>query len=287
MTSTGVEHQSWTAAGADTAAQQTYASVRAALKSLEERRGLDIFLQGSYANHTNIRADSDVDIVVMTRRTFRGSVDRLGPAEVAEYQALPPATYTADDLRTEVTAALVDYYGASRVTPRNKCVKVAKRDGYVDADVVPAIEYQWYRSPTSRRDYVEGIVIVPRSGSAIINFPKAHIRNGVAKNLACGGHYKKTVRQVKRLRNRAVSEGRLSEGAAPGYLLECMVFNAPNENFVAGDSQRVMGVVAWLKYANKASFVSCDRIHTLFGSDPGNFDVTTAQAIVEALWDAI
>jgi hypothetical protein len=61
MTSTPQEHMKWTAAGSNTAAQNTYASIRQALKELASRRSLDIFLQGSYANATNIRADSDVD----------------------------------------------------------------------------------------------------------------------------------------------------------------------------------------------------------------------------------
>jgi len=289
MTSTSTEHTNWTAAGADTAAKNTYASIQRALKDLAARRNIEIFLQGSYANSTNIRDDSDVDIVVMTRRTFSGSVNRLGTLAKAQWDRLPDATYHESDLRSEVIGALRDYYGAPRVHPRNKCIRVDGSDDYVDADVVPAIEYRYFAHPDAdvTKDYVEGIAINPANETGrIINFPKEHIANGQTKNEVCGGRYKKTVRQVKRLRNRAVDEGRLDDDVAPGYLLECMVYNAPVTEFVQNDSERLKEVVLWLHLANKSGFKSCDGIHDLFKTDPGNFDVGTADAIADALWGA-
>jgi predicted nucleotidyltransferase len=287
MTSTSQERKSWTTAGSDTAAQNTYASIRKALADIEQRRGVEIFLQGSYANSTNIRADSDVDIVVMTRLAFQGARERLGRAAQARYDALPPASFTGTDLRQEVTNALASYYGGSRVHPRNKCIRVDRTPGYVDADVVPCVEYHWYRGADSNlSDYVEGIAIRPVAGGTIINFPKEHISNGQTKNTLCSGRYKETVRQVKRLRNRAVDEGRLQDGVAPGYLLECMVYNVLTDKFVADDSTRLSNVVLWLKFASKTDFRSCDGIHFLFRTDPGGFDTGTAQTIIDALWEA-
>ena len=288
MSATRQEHQDWTAAGSDVVAQRTYASVQKALEVVKMRHDLEIFLQGSYANATNIRADSDVDVVVMTRQTFQGSVDRLGAAARASFDALPAATFGATDLRAEVMKALVAYYGQSRVHPKNKCIKIDKRDGYADADVVPCLQYRWFTSAYSdvTSQYVEGIAIHPLHGGRIINFPKEHIKNGQSKNGRCSGTYKSTVRQVKRLRNRAVDQGLLADGIAPGYLLECMVYNAPDGKFVGDDSKRLLDVVLWLKYADKMGFKSCDGIHDLFRTDPGGFNVPTAQRIVDALWEA-
>ncbi|MEW6155364.1 MAG: nucleotidyltransferase [Actinomycetota bacterium] len=288
MTATRQEHENWTAAGSDVAAKNTYSSIRRALAEVSQRRDIEVFLQGSYANATNIRNDSDVDIVVMTRQTFQGATERLSPAAQDQYHALPEARFTRDDLRREVTSALVTYYGAGRVHERNKCIKVDKAPGYVDADVVPSLQYRWYRTPGSglHGDFVEGIAIHPLRGGRIINFPKEHIANGQAKNSVCSGRYKESVRQVKRLRNRAVDEGRLRDGVAPGYLLECMVYNVPTDRFVSDDSDRLSSVILWLKHANRSGFLSCDRIHRLFKTDPGNFSVESAQLIIDALWDA-
>lgn len=288
MSSTPQERSNWTAAGSDASAQKTYASIRAALAEIEQRRNVEIFLQGSYANATNIRADSDVDVVVMTKVTFQGSVERLGSVARARYDALPPSTFSSSDLRSEVVAALSSYYGSHRVHERNKCVKVDAAAGYVDADVVPALQYRWYRDPNSDlTEFVEGISISPLRGGRIVNFPKSHIRNGQIKNALCDGRYKATVRQVKRLRNRAVDSGLLASGVAPGYLLECLVYNVATTEFVSDDSKRLINVVSNLKFADKRPFVSCDGIHSLFETDPGQFDVVAAQAIVDALWEAL
>lgn len=286
MTSTQLEHQAWTAIGAEDSAQRTYASVKLALGDIAKQHNVEIFLQGSYANATNIRADSDVDIVVMTRRTFEGSVERLGPAALRRYQSMPTATLTVDDLRTQVFQALVNYYGSHRVHQKNKCIKIDKQSGYVDADVVPCIQYRWYPNPESdpSSDFIEGIAISPLRGNRIVNFPKEHIRHGKEKNRRCLQHYKKTVRQIKRLRNRAVQSGVLAPDVAPGYLLECMTFNVPDSKFTTNDSQRLHDVLLWLKLADKSNFASCDLIHKLFKTDPGGFSVEVAQGITDALW---
>lgn len=288
MSSSASEHTAWTAPGSNAIAQATYTSVKLALNDLMAKRDIEVFLQGSYANSTNIRADSDVDIVVMTRQTFQGHTKVLGPTARAAWDALPDATYSNDSLRDEVQAALVAYYGSARITPRNKCIQVDKRDGYVDADVVPCIQYRQFTSAFAdvRRDYVEGIAIEPLKGGRIINFPKEHIDNGKTKNALCSNLYKPTVRQMKRLRNRAHDEHRLDKDIAPGYLLECMTYNVPDEVFETDDSERLLQVLLWLKHANKNIFMSCDGIHWLFGDDPGNFDAGVAQSIIDAMWDA-
>jgi Nucleotidyltransferase domain len=286
--STSQEHVNWTAAGSDATAQKTYASVKSALAKFEQERNVEIFLQGSYANSTNIRADSDVDIVVMMKSVFVGASERLSGAALASFSALSTAKYTATDLKRDVQLELEKYYGSARVHRRNKCIKVDASPGYVDADVVPCFQYRYYNvSYVSIDSYVEGISITPDRGGQIVNFPKRHIANGQTKNgTLTQGRYKSTVRQIKRLRNRAVDLGYLADGVAPGYLLECMTYNTPNDRFVSSDSQRLQDVVLWLKHANKAPFLSCDEIHTLFGTDPGKFTVPVAQQIIDALWKA-
>ncbi|MDE0369581.1 MAG: nucleotidyltransferase [bacterium] len=290
MTSSVLERSSWTTPGSDSTAQKTYTSIKAALEPVRVDLSLDIYLQGSYANATNIHGDSDVDVVAQSDRGFRSNKARLSVQARQLYDSIYPApTYHASELRRDIKRALVEYYGAWWVAEKDKCIKVEKRSGYVDADVVPAFQYRYFKSPNPsniRWDWVEGIIIYPLSGGTIINYPKEHIRNGQAKNKACGGRYKSTVRQIKRLRNRAVAEGRIKKSESPGYLLECMTYNVPNTMFVSNDSDRLLKVVSHLKFTNKSGFISCDGIHTLFGTDPGKFSTSQAQRVADALWDA-
>lgn len=289
MATSAKERKEWTAVGSDATAQRTYASIRKALESVEAARNVEIFLQGSYANATNIRADSDVDVVVMTKKTFQSNAaSSANPAIRGEWDRLPEGTYKVSDLRTDVIAALTAYYGGSVVEPKNKCIKVRKRSGFLDADVVPCLQYRHLtaESTTVHSGFAEGISLKPVIGDRIINYPKEHIANGQAKNSLCGGHYKKTVRQVKRLRNRAVNEGLLPDGVAPGYLLECMVFNAPDQLFEFNDGVRLRSVVNWMRDQPKSTFLSCDQIHTLFNTDPGRFSASLGDQVANALAQA-
>jgi hypothetical protein len=295
MTISDDERRSWTQPGAQDAAQRTYASIRTALERSTRLAGLkfDVFLQGSYANDTNTRGDSDVDVVVMLQSAVYSDVSRLTPAEREQQsRASGPSTMNAATFRALVHAALVDYYGAARVHSKNKCLRVDKTAGYVDADVVPAIEHRLYTAYPAygQASWIEGVAIDPLEGPRIVNYPKEHRKNGQAKNAngRCAGRYKPTVRQVKRLRRRAVEQGLVAKGAAPGYLLECLVYNVPDHLFLYDDSARLVTVVNWLRALSGAQLAatckSGDEIHHLFLDDPGHHDPHAARQVLDALW---
>src|ERR1700727_3058427 len=107
----------WSHQGATTASAAAYNSIKHALLKTEsplENRGVDIFLQGSYANTTNIYGDSDIDVVVFYDNTFHKDMSRLTPAQqVLHEQVYPPATYTWSSLKADVVTALRTYYGAN------------------------------------------------------------------------------------------------------------------------------------------------------------------------------
>ena len=180
MTSSTLERSSWTSPGSDSTAKKTYASIKAALEPVRADLSLDIYLQGSYANATNIRGDSDVDVVAQSDRTFVSNASRLSAAARQRYDSVySPATYHARELRRDVKNALVEYYGAPWVSDKDKCIKVAKRRGYVDADVVPAFQYRFFRSSNPadiRRGWVEGIIMMLRE---IVGFGRAVVGVGV------------------------------------------------------------------------------------------------------------
>ena len=282
----------WSAQGSTDASERTYRSVKAALSRSGELNALNIevFLQGSYANHTNTRGDSDVDVVVMLKSTYTPDTSRLSVTELANYEKhWTPASTSADQLRAMVQRALVAHYGGSRVEAKDKCLKIEGQSGYVDADVVPALQQRLFTSFPSdgRASWVEGTSIKPLSGGRIVNFPKEHRSNGEEKNAASNGYYKPAVRQVKRLRRAAVDQGLLSKKDAPGYLLECLVSNVPDSNFVYGDAERLARVISHLAAFTpsdlKLSMWSGDRVTRLFVDDPGHHDEYLSSRVLKTL----
>lgn len=297
MSITAQQARSWTTPGSQDAAKRTYASVGQALDHSRRLQGysFEVFLQGSYANSTNIRGDSDVDVVAMLRSVYIPDTSLLSPAEKANEgrRGGGPATMTLDDFRRDAHAALNDYYGAARVHSKDKCLQIDGKNGYLDADVVPAYQVRRYTSYPAH-DYpawIEGIQIRPLSGGSIVNYPKEHKENGETKNLNCAGKYKQAVRQVKRLAVHAADKGLFASGAVPGYVLECMTFNVPNGRFVNGDADRLFLVLAHLHDQTpetlRRDFYSCDKVHRLFVDDPGGHNEYTARRVIDAMYGMV
>ena len=78
------QFQRWANRGAVTTAKKTHASIRNALALHEWPGNLDheVYLQGSYRNATNIRGDSDVDIVVQIHNPWRSDLSDLSAYEL-------------------------------------------------------------------------------------------------------------------------------------------------------------------------------------------------------------
>lgn len=64
--------QTWSNQGATASSSALYERIRAALRNdaALHGRNFEVFLQGSYRNSTNIRGDSDVDVVVKLTDTY-------------------------------------------------------------------------------------------------------------------------------------------------------------------------------------------------------------------------
>src|SRR5688572_21067648 len=65
--------ETWSYQGQTGQFTATYQTVKAVLDSIQSpyaNRSCDSFLQGSYANDTNVHGDSDVDIVLRTRSVY-------------------------------------------------------------------------------------------------------------------------------------------------------------------------------------------------------------------------
>jgi hypothetical protein len=290
MTVSSTELRSWTTPGAQDAAARTYNSVKAILESSSRLAGFtfEVFLQGSYANATNTRGDSDVDIVAMLTSSYMPELTQLSPVEQRRYEARRiPATTTVDDFRHAVHLALADRYEG--VEPKKKCLKIPRQGSLLDADVVPCQQHRRYFEfpETGSPRWIEGISIKPLTGPRIVNYPKEHRTNGQDFNQETGERYKPTVRQVKRLRRAAVDKGLVGRDQAPGYLLECMVFNAPDYMFYGDEAIRVGDVLRWLDGHTAeqlaATIWSCDKIHKLFGDDPGGHNQYTAKRTLASL----
>lgn len=249
-------------------------------------RSISVFAQGSYANRTNVRQDSDVDICVHCRDVFYYD---LPVGALRESYGITPANYEYAQFKNEVGAALTDYFGYSAVTRGNKAFDVHANSYRVDADVVPTFEYRRY---TSASAYQEGTKFLPDNGGQVINWPSQNYDNGVSKNQRTGERFKAMVRIMKRLRNEMNEAAIGVAKPIPSFLNECLVWNVPDEGF-GHDTYKadVRHVIAYL-WNNTRTVDTCgewgeiNELKYLFRSaQPWTREQTNT--FLQAAWDYI
>ena len=229
--------------------QNTINMIKGAIDSSEDLKGLDIeiFAQGSYANNTNVKQNSDIDICVMLTSTFYGNY--LDGMTYKDY-GFSSGSISYERYKTLVLNALIAKFGYSVVSVGNKCINIDSNTYHVQADVVPAFQYRDYKLKGSSNpdSYIEGIIFFASDGTEVINYPKDHTSNGRTKNKNTNYFYKKIVRIMKHIRNNMVEDGLVDGDIISSFLVECLVWNVPNKYLVGSNllADKVQDSIAYL-----------------------------------------
>jgi hypothetical protein len=286
--------ETWSHQGAVTTAKSTHESIRIALAAnTSPIRTLDheVYLQGSYKNVTNIRGDSDVDVVVQLNSTFGYDVSGLSADQAQLFRAVYPgaAAYRLEHFRRDTRASLRNYYGAGAIREGGKSFKLTAGSGRLSADIIPAIHCRKYTYfwGANVHGYIDGIQIESRpDGRTIINFPKPHYENGVSKNslLRTNGRYKRSVRMSENARTCLVDWGRIADDVAPSYFLESLLYNVPDDKFCASLQDMFIAAFNWLLSAAPTDSLLCQNGQPkLFGNTHEQWDVLKAKQLMDAL----
>lgn len=266
----------WSKQGSVTASSTAYASVIAAIEvsGLKQLHSIDVFLQGSYRNSTNIAKESDVDVVVNCHDTFHSYKDLLDGVELTKANSLPRESYGWNEFRSDVKNALIAHFGHRRVTEKRKCLRVTDAGGTgIAADVVPAFDYRYYYQNAQK--WHDGIAFFATDTfNIIVGFPKYHYESGVRKSESTKQEFKPSVRVFKNVAAEMVDRGLLSDGDAPSYFVECLIYNVPDEYFYGPTWQdQVARLYNWLEKADKSQFMCVNGVYLLFRSGQWTIDM--------------
>ena len=281
----------WSHQGAVATSSNAYNGIRNALlvaNSPLNGRGVDIYLQGSYANTTNIYGDSDVDVVVFYENTFFKDLSKLTYQEQAAHEAAyGPASYHWTNLRDDTLAALRNYFGTNAAWLGKKSIKVKTGYGTKESDVVPAVEFRNYTKFVNRNDMLAhwGIQFFDSANNSIVNYPKYHIKRGEDKNSAnrTNGQYKPTVRLFKNMRNYAIDNGLLGDKIAPSYFVECALHNVPDNLFTGQFATTVPSIISYLLNTPYAPFMCQNGVTALIGTGSTQWSENDFAAFVGAI----
>lgn len=185
----------------------------------------EIFAQGSYANNTNVRNNSDVDINVCYTGAFYYDIPDGATKETYGFGNSSPYSFT--QFKNDVESILVDKFGRDQVIRKNKCIHVKGNTYRAEIDVVPTWEYRRYTNLYNHNHHT-GVKLFSDNGESVVNYPKQHLRNGIDRNAATCDRYKKLVRIVKRICINMENEGYYANDSITSFLLEAMVYLLPD-----------------------------------------------------------
>jgi len=285
------ELETWSHQGSIGQSSSTYESVRNALNvalNLSNGKNFEVYIQGSYKNDTNIRGDSDVDIVVQLNSTFQYDYLSMTEDEKKRFHQVykAEATYLWNDFRVDVLNSLRSHYGTSSVIEGNKSIKILGNSSRLKADLIVCLQYRKYQNfePDGNEKYVDGIVFYTRNGNIReVSFPKKHYENGLTKNKETTGWYKPTVRMFKNIRGVLIDRNVIQKDSVPSYFLECLLYNVPNNEFRTSYQTTFCNAVNWLAQTNLSSMITQCELSKLFGLSSDYWSEDSAKQFIRSL----
>lgn len=248
-----------------------------------------IYTKGSYPNNTNVRRDSDVDVVIELHDClyydYKPGITGSEPRPVP-YQG----SWTPGRWRQAIADALIAAFGTDSVdTSGRVAINISAVEGSrPSADVVPSFDYRRY-DDSGRSSWKEGSCVFPTGGgSKVVNWPQQQLDNGRNLNVESNHRYKKYVRALKNAENFLATAGTIDE--LPSYFMECLVFNVPAATLTTGDLDEgfratLSSLWGLLKTEeNERTMVEPNRMKWLFTEDK-KWLIQDGKNLVLATWN--
>lgn len=234
-------------------------SYRTKMQNYDTKEFITIFLQGSYANNTNIKAESDVDVAVVKEMPFNVHYRTTQPSPQSDdtfnFVNAKPEYVSFKDRVEEC----LDQRFPGQVQRHNKSIKVKGNTYRKDADTVPASRYRnyVYNYSNDPDEYIGGILIKSDQNEIIVNYPEQHIIEGRKKNVATNHAYKRQVRIMKSINKEMENFNYSTATNMSSFGLESLTWNIPDEVFNRYTSLRyVFGEVVKYLSAHTQDFAS-------------------------------
>lgn len=264
--------ETWTGLGSVAQSRDTYNGIKNVLEDKSApyaaNANVEVYLQGSYGNDTNIYGDSDVDIVLCQRNLFYYDIDSLSEADKATFQRNypSPAEYNLPAFKNDVVAWLSKHYSHDfDPAEGNNALHIKGKNNRRDADILVCGEHKKYSAfpNPSGAQFAEGVFFLPRKGGSIVNYPKKHLENLTAKHQETREWLKPTIRIFKNMRNRMWQIGIINEGVAPSYFLEGLIYNVSSNYFDNSYQATVERIIDFIERADASKLVCVNYQHWL------------------------
>jgi hypothetical protein len=224
---------------------------------------VEVFLQGSYGNTTNVYADSDVDIVLKHDGAYFYDLTELKPQEVERYKSAHTSEvdYGYSQFKAQAEEYIKRLYNG--VQSGKRALHIPGNQNRRNADVIICEEFRrYYGYGGNGPKYHEGIAF-KSGGKRIENFPRQHSANCTTKHQSTNGNFKPMVRVFKNMRNTMIEKGLLGEGIAPSHFIEGMLWNVPNDKFTGDYQDMWVACYNWVVTADETMLACANDLYWL------------------------
>lgn len=247
---------------------------------------IKLLVQGSYANNTNVRLESDVDIAVIQEDVF---VTNYRSSASDHNYGFSVSEYSFKQYKQDIYDILVERFGQDSVEWKNKCLSIEGNSYRMDTDSVPARRFRDYTNDysNSEQNFVGGIKIFSDKGEVITNYPEQHIKNGRSKNNTTNRFYKKNVRIIKRLRYIMIEHGMRLSSLPSSFYLESLLWNIPDYKYTSEASylERFQGILNYLMYISPNELDSYTEVNGIKGLCKNASEKANMLEFIKVLYD--
>jgi hypothetical protein len=290
--------ETWTNLGSVAQSRDTYNSIKAVLEDKKApyagNADIEVRLQGSYGNDTNVYGDSDVDIVLCQRNLFYYNLDSLSENDKAAFKRDHPsaAQYDLPRFKADVVAWLSKNYPQDFGPAKgNKALHIKGRNNRRNADVLVCAQHKKYSAYPNLDGarFAQGVVFYPRGGGSIVNYPKQHSDYLTQKHQETGQWLKPTIRIFKNMRTRMREIGISGDGVAPSYYIEGLLYNVSDALFRDSYQRTVESLIEFAEITDATKLVCANYQHWLVrDGQPTSWSVKNYNSFVQGLrsfWD--
>jgi len=262
--------ETWAQQGKTGQFTDSYKSIRANLldgSAPYPVKDVEVFLQGSYGNDTNVWADSDVDILLKHNGAFYYDISEMTAKEQEHFKGVHSknAKYGYTKFKADAEAWITRLYNGVQVG--KKAIFVPGTNNRRSADILVCEQFRRYTAyDFGIHNYHEGVTFYS-GGKRIENFPKQHSENCTAKHQATNGNFKPMVRVLKNMRNAMIENGLLADGVASSYFIEGMLSNVPNDRFTGDYGDMFVACFNWVVRADETKLTTASGLHRLVRDD--------------------
>lgn len=250
-----------------------------------EPEDVDIYLQGSYPNNVYVTAGTKLEVVFELKKLTSGDLQNVTNI-IKNREVKVKFDYSLKDFKDDLFQALLNEFPSQEVLKTNRALEIDKNNyNPLTVDVLPAYSYTYVDEKT-KKEIPALIIYEAISRKYVLSFPYLHSQYIEEKDKNTNGMFRYVDRSFRRFTNYLVSHELLPVGFAPGYFIDCLLSNVPDNLYKGTLSEIWVKILNYLSLANLKLFTCVHKQFSMFNNTYDGWTVDEATYYIETLSSA-